>query len=170
MQRLRSTLEIAVLLSVATGCGTRHIQQAHLAIPEENYDFLSVTTGPCIPKIGVGIEPRFQAPCKRMTEPRRYRGTWFVAFETSYFTPVGTQSCVETRGLTNCAHLVGKALPWPSRWACPRRFELEFIGRRNLLPQFYGGTRYKIAVDRVITLKRLPDPRYEPGECDPAAP
>ena len=50
------------------------MERPHSEISEENYDFLSVTEGPCIPKIGVGIEPKYAAECKRMTEPRRYRG------------------------------------------------------------------------------------------------
>ena len=152
------------LLAVQAGCAAATGKSKPL---EENYEFLSVTNGRCIPKIGVGIDPDSEAECQRMTEPRRYRGTWFVAFETSLFTPIGKQSCIETKGRTNCAELVGKALPWPSRWACPRQFEIEFVGRRNLLPGF--DPTYRIVVDQLISAKRLPDPPHEPDECDPAA-
>ena len=136
-------------------------------IPEENYGFLSVKDGVCIPKIGVGVEPKHRAVCQRMTEPRRYRGTWYVAFETSFFTPVGMRSCIETRGLTNCAELAGSSLPWPPRWACPRKFEVEFIGRRNVMPGSFPS--YRIIVDELISAKRLPDPPRHPDECDAAA-
>jgi hypothetical protein len=138
-------------------------------IPEENYDLLTDTDDTCKPKIGVGIEPAHEAECKRMTEPRRYRGTWHVEFETSFFTPIGRQYCMETNPFGVCLELEGEALPWPPRWACPRNYEIELIGRRNLLPRFYGAA-YRIAVDRVESIKRLPDPPHEPGECDPAAP
>lgn len=90
-----------------------------------------------------------------------YRGTWHVAFETSFFTPVGEKSCIQTKGLTNCIELVGKALPWPGRWDCAREFEIEFIG--------HGGQTAplrlpRIVVDRVVSAKRLPDPYDE--NCD----
>ena len=137
------------------------------AVAEENYDFLLVTLGPCVPQIGVGIEPKHRVECERMTQPRLYRGTWIVAFETSLFTPIGKESCVETREWTSCASLSGSGLPWPSRWACPRKFEVEFIGRRNALPGF--DPAYRIVVDRMISAKRLPDPPHEAGECDPTA-
>lgn len=137
------------------------------AVPEENYDFLLVTSGPCVPRIGVGIEPKHRVECGRMTEPRLYRGTWFVAFETSLFAPIGRESCGEMREWTSCAALSGSVLPWPSRWACPRKFKVEFIGRRNALPGF--DPAYRIVVDKVISVKRLPDPPHEAGECDPTA-
>jgi hypothetical protein len=152
------------LLAVSQTIAATH----RLRIPEENYDFLSVTSGPCLPQSEVSIEPRYKLDCKRMTKPGRYRGTWFVAFETSFFTPAGSQSCAEKRALTSCAELRGKKLPWPSRWACPRKFEVEFIGRRNVLPRAYPA--YRIVVNRLISAKRLPDPPHEADECDQAAP
>ncbi|MEO5772487.1 MAG: hypothetical protein ABIQ32_00015 [Sphingomicrobium sp.] len=136
-------------------------------IAEEDYDFIAVTKGPCALKIGVGIEPKHEAECQRITAPRRFRGTWQVEFEGSFFTPIGKPDCVETR--RNCAELVGQSLPWPSRWACPRKFEVEFVGRRNVLPRD-DPSAYRIIVDKVITAKRLPDPLHEPGDCDSTAP
>lgn len=169
MPSLRSTLAIVALNSAAMACGSNHLRPAHLGIPEENYDFMSVTAGPCFPRAGVGIEPKYEADCKRMTELRRYRGTWQVEFEGSFFTPIEKPDCTETKGVTDCAELVGKALPWPSRWACPRKFEVEFIGRRNALPRF-DPAAYRIVVEQLISAKRLSDPPHEPDECDPAAP
>jgi hypothetical protein len=136
-------------------------------IPEESYDFLSVTDGPCLPKAGIGIDPKFEVACKEITDPKRYRGRWFVAFETSFFTPIGHQSCIETKLYTRCIELAGTALPWPPRDECPRtqEFELEFIGRRNVLPRHLEGSAYEIVVDKLISAKRLPDP-YD-DECDP---
>jgi hypothetical protein len=137
------------------------------AVSEENYGFLAVTSSPCTPKIGARNK---EADCQRLTEARRFRGTWLVGFETSLFSPIGQQDCVETKGLTQCAELVGKALPWPSRWACPRRFQIEFVGRRNAFPALYGASAYQIIVDKVISAKRLADPPSEPGDCDRTAP
>ena len=162
--RVAIALGLLGLVAVQSGCAAAI---AKSKIVEEHYDFLFVTDSPCVPNVSVGIDPKYQAECQRMTEPRRYRGTWFVAFETSFFTPIGKQSCIKTKARTNCAQLVGKALPWPSRWACPRQFEVEFIGRRNLLPGF--DPAYRVVVDQLISAKRLPDPSHEPWECDAAA-
>jgi len=135
-------------------------------IPEENYDFLSVIDGPCVPKLG--YEPKDGPECGGWTGQRRYRGTWRVEFEDSSFVPRGMADCAKT--MAPCPLLAGKALPWPSRWACPRRFEVEFIGRRNRLPGWMDGSRYEIVVDTLISAKRLPDPPHEQDECDPNAP
>jgi len=156
-------------LLLASACGAGDLRQNPLQVPEENYDLLTVANDTCKPKIGVGIEPQHETACKQMSEPRRYRGTWYVDFETSFFTPIGRQYCMDTKPFGVCLELQGKALPWPNRAACPRRYQIEFIGRRNLLPRFYGAA-YKILVDRVVFIKRLPDPPREPGECDPHAP
>jgi len=134
-------------------------------VPEEDYGFLAVTDGPCMPKIGVGVDPKYEAECKRVTGPRRRRGRWYVDFETSFFTPSGKQYCMETEPFGVCLELDGEALPWPRRSDCGREYEVEFIGRRNLLPQFYEGAAYKIIVDKLISAKRLPDPYDE--DCDP---
>ena len=56
-------------------------------IPEENYVFLQVIDGPCVPKLG--YEPKDGPECREWTEPRRYRGTWQVGFEDSSFIPAG---------------------------------------------------------------------------------
>jgi len=145
-------------------------RQPYLAIPEEDYRFLSVTNGPCFSGPGERTKLENDVVCKSMSPLRRYRGTWFVAFETSLFMPLGNPECGEVGRSVNCAELVGKALPWPSRWACPRKFAIEFIGKRNLQPQYYDDVAYKIVVQKVISIKRLPDPPYEPNECDPHAP
>lgn len=92
------------------------IQLVDVAVPEENYEFISVTA----------------------------------------------------RSVHN-AKLVGSALPSSSRWACPRLFEIEFIGRRNLLPRFYNASAYKFVVDKVVSVKRVPDSQHEEGECDSSA-
>ena len=159
--RFAAVLSLVGLLAVHPAAATDPSK-----IPEENYDFLQVIDGPCVPKLG--FEPKDGPECREWTEPRRYRGTWQVEFEGSFFTPVGKQDCVATKAY--CAWLVGKPLPWPSRWACPRMFEVEFIGRRNRLPGWLDGSRYEIVVDKLISAKRLADPPHEPDECDPKAP
>lgn len=140
--------------------------------PEEAYDFFAVTSGPCVPKIGVSIGPKQRAACDKMTEPKRFRGTWLVGFETSLFSPIGKPSCTEAEALASCAELLidhSEAIktyrPW-SRWACPKLYRIEFVGRRNVLPGFGP---YKITVDDVLASWPLPDPPHEPGECDEKA-
>jgi len=132
-------------------------------VPEENYDFLAVMDGPCVPKQGVRFTPTQEAECARMTEPRHYRGTWYVDFETSFFTPAGRRSCLKTKERDACMELSGEALPPTKRWECGREFAVDFVGRRNVLPGFYPS--YRIVVDQLISVKRLPDPpdKY----CDP---
>jgi hypothetical protein len=134
-------------------------------VPDENYDFLSVTDGPCVPKQGVRLSVAQEAECARMSEPRHYRGTWYVGFESSVFTPAGHRPCLETDESDPCIELEGKPLPWPTRWECDREFEVNFIGRRTVHPGFYP--TYRIVVDRLISARRLPDPPYDPDQCDP---
>ena len=138
-------------------------------VPEENYDFLAKADGRCVPQIGLKFDPRQEADCKRLAEPRRYRGTWLVAFETSIFTPAGKPHCIEGVTLDYCPDLVleGSALPWPGRWSCARRFQVDFIGRRS---RWVGSElNYRVVVDRVIAVKRLQDPPHDPWDCDAAA-
>lgn len=162
----------AGLCFFAAACSAEHITSAPLNVPEEEgYAFLSVTDGPCVPKMGVDIDKKYRSQCQQKTAARRYRGTWLVDAETSLFTPGGPGSCERPGALTRCAQLEGKSLPWPSRWACPRVFEIDIIGRRNVFPQLYGGLAYKISVEKVLSARRvLPDPPHEAGECEPSAP
>lgn len=118
----------------------------------------------CLPKSGVGIEARFEADCLRMTEPKRWRGTWRVAFEDSTFTPAGQRHCK----VGYCLSLEGKALSWPGRWACAREYEIEFIGRASVWRGAYGHgiPSYKLVVDRLISAKRLADPSHDATQCN----
>jgi hypothetical protein len=138
-------------------------------VADEEYSFLTVVDGQCLP---TRLTPAQEAECDRLTEPRRFRGTWQVEFEGSVFTPVGKSACVEgvTRDLCPDLTLEGKSLPWPSRWACPRRFEVEFIGRRSVHPRMRFVFDYRVVVERLISAKRLPDPPFDPDNCDPNAP
>src|SRR5687768_805798 len=86
-------------LSALLACHQQAAGTDYSKIPDESYEFLTVTRGPCVPKIGVGIEAEYETECKRMTEPRHYRGTWYVDFETSFFTPVGRQDCTKTEAV-----------------------------------------------------------------------
>lgn len=166
----RSAFFVTVLVSFTMACGTGRLRRAHLQLPEENYDVLALTMGPCAPKVGVAIEPRHEAACKQMTELRRYRGVWYVDFETSFFTPIGRKYCRETKELGDCVELTGETLPWPRRSDCARKYQVEFIGRRNVLPYNYEGSAYRIVVNKVISVKRLPDPPRQQGHCEPVAP
>lgn len=98
--------------------------------------------------------------CAQMTQPGLYRGRWLVGFETSFFAPTGVEFCGPTSDWAGgCIFLTGDVLPWPGRWECSRIYELEFVGRRNVLPGLHGGhSAYKIVADRLISAKRLPDP------------
>ena len=133
--------------------------------PEEDYIFLYDKDARCVPQIGVGIEPKYKTDCERMADPRRYRGTWYVDFETSFFTPVKSP-CIEGVTLDYCPDLTleGMALPWPSRSECGRKFEVEFIGRRNVYRR--GFPPYTVVVDKVISARRLPDPPCDRGESN----
>lgn len=164
--RVAVALSLLGFVALQSGCSTP-VNKFELA--EENYDLLKVTEGACATKVGAGIEPRHKAVCKRMTDPRRYRGTWYVDFETSFFTPIGKEYCRDTRAVGDCVELTGKALPWPRRSDCAHEYQVEFVGRRNLLPHNYEGSAYRILVDKVLSVTRLPDPSQEPGVCAAAA-
>ena len=165
MVDLRSAFFVTVLVFSTMSCETGRLLQSDLQIPEENYDLLTITKGPCAPKIFMPIEKEHQAACSQMNEPRLYRGTWYVDFETSYFTPVGRAYC-GTANAADCIQLKGESLPWPKRSDCMRAYQIEFVGRRNLLPHTYDdGSAYRIMVDRVLSVKRLPDPPQGLGLC-----
>ena len=158
-----------VLFAVGLLCAVPGTAANQRTIPDEHYEFRSVIDSACWPQAAVKMAAAQRAECSRLTAPRRYRGTWRVAFETSIFTPAGNAGCVEGVTMDYCPDLIlrGKRLPWPSRWACPQEYDIEFIGRRSLHPGKMFG--FDVAVDRVISAKRLPDPPHEPGECDPNA-
>jgi hypothetical protein len=135
---------------------------------EENYDFLSVTTGPCAPKNGIMVGPNQRLVCKRLTQPLRYRGTWLVGSKTSLFTPSGS-SCIDAKSSANCAQLLNakdalaSAIRRDSSWACLKMYRVEFIGRRNVLPNV--DPAYRITVDELLAYWPLPDPPHKPDEC-----
>lgn len=133
-----------------------------------DFDFDNSWKSPCIPAVGREPDPAFADACKRMSGPQYFHGVWSVEFEMSNFTFPGRLDCHRARD-RSCIAIAGEALPWPGRWACSREYEVEFIGRRSLLPGPYlhgGVPGYRIAVDRLISAKRLPDPP-DPN-CDPA--
>jgi hypothetical protein len=157
-----------VMASIASACGIAappNSPSIEMSVPEEDYAFLSVTRGPCDAPVRSSTNAATQSDCARMTGPRRYRGTWSVDFEGSFFTPRGRLSCLDSE-TESCVVLAGKSLPWPSRWACPRAYEIDFIGRRNALPNFFNGSAYKVVVDKLISVRRLPDLPREADQCD----
>jgi len=135
--------------------------------PEETYDFLTVATGPCVPKSGASIGPKQRAACQQMTAKRRYRGTWLLDSRRSLFAPAGKSCTDATAQATTCAELVGRGLDWLLPYSrdhmCPALYRLEFVGRRNVLPG--ADPAYRIAVDEVLAYQQLPDPPRQPGFC-----
>jgi hypothetical protein len=135
---------------------------------EENYGFLSVTTGPCAAKNGTLVSPKQRLACKRLTPSRRYRGTWLVGSKTSFFSPTDS-SCVGAKSPANCAQLLddkdalASAIRRDSSWACLKMYRIEFIGRRNVLPNV--DPAYRIRIDELLGYWPLPDPPLKPDEC-----
>jgi hypothetical protein len=133
--------------------------------PEETYDFLTETSGPCVTGIGTQMDPKQLRTCKRMTPKRRYRGTWLVGSEASLFAPVGKPDCTNAMAVANCAELVGAQYFGPhSPRSCPKLYKVEFVGQRNALPASHPA--YRITVDYILADQPLPDPPHKPGECD----
>ena len=131
---------------------------------EENYDFLAVTTGPCVPKAGIPIGPKQRAACQRMTPKRRYRGTMYAGGGTYLFAPVGQPSCAGAKDQPNCAELVGDMWFRPQyELECPTLYRVELIGRRNVLPG--ADPAYRINVDEVLAYWQLDDPPNAAGRC-----
>lgn len=132
--------------------------------PEETYDFLAVFAGPCAPKIGVRMSAKQQAACKRMTPKRRYRGTLFASGNTFLFAPAGQPACAGASNQPNCAALEGNMWIRPDYDAwCPRLYQLEFVGRRNVLPR--PKPAYRIMVDEILAYRELDDLPNEPASC-----
>jgi len=161
-----------VMLAGLVGCQTASSPRAvPLADPKREFKFELVEQQPCSwTRERRGPDPRFASECGRLSGPLRWHGTWSVESEGSDFMPEGGLTCPRSLSSPCSIAIEGKALPWPGRWACPRHFKIEFIGRRSLLPGPYGSfgmTQYRIVVDRLISAKRLPDEqKYDPRECD----
>ena len=112
------------------------------------------------------MRPEQLLACKRMTPKRRYRGIWLVTPQASLFAPAGKPSCIDAAAMVNCAELVGKHLDWLRpyyRDACPILYQLEFIGRRNVLPG--SNPAYRIEVEEVLADQVLPNAPKGPPTC-----
>ena len=71
-------LSAVPVLLLVSGCGTIPTHAEAVDLGDSSSLQLS---GPCIPKIGMGIDPKFEAMCRDMTEPRVWRGLW--AYESN---------------------------------------------------------------------------------------
>lgn len=140
-------------------------------IPNADYGFLSLPAELCA--ASAGAESRQIPECKRLTEPRRFRGTVVADKQNAFFAPVGKPICVHGKPSANCHRVIGKAddtlmLIQPTMpAACPEASQVTLIGRPRSLPDPDGG--YAIEVDEVYSLWGLPKPPHEQGTCDERA-
>ena len=119
-------------------------------------------SSPCIPKIGLGIDPKFEAMCHEMTEPRVWRGLWVYGFEWSQFCAEPAKSCGPPRKLDADITWLTFGGDWPSGLDSKQEsgavFEIEFVGRRTV----YAGSKghmgifqHEMVVDRLISMKEI---------------
>lgn len=97
------------------------------------------------------------AQCFRMTEARQWRGLWLDGFEAQQFCPIPAQKC-EVRDVREgqiWLRFPGGEKP-TGRLATGKVYQIEFIGRRTLLPGAHGhmGTsEHEMLVERITALK-----------------
>ncbi len=128
--------------------------------PEETYDFLAMTNGPCVQE----IKAIMRTACERMTPKRRYRGTLFASGQTFLFAPAGHPPCAGEGGQAGCVAVEGNMWIRPDYDAqCPRLYRLELVGRRNVLPR--ANPTYRIMVDEIVAYQELDGPPNEPANC-----
>jgi hypothetical protein len=104
-----------------------------------------------------------QEECYKFDSPRRWKGLWLGAFETSSFCPEPARSC-DTPGERIWLEVGPSAhLPY-RRWngdTSPVLYQVDFVGRKTAYPGWYGHVgRYQqeIIMDRLISIRRLPMP------------
>lgn len=122
----------------------------------------------CYMETDAPAKAQVEAKCRELGQRKYYHGVWIVGFEANGFTFVGQPECYEPGQKNICLSLRGDALVWPPG-ACPRRIEIEFVGRRYLHPvagPWEIFPEYAVIVEKVISRRRLADPTG-PGSCEP---
>jgi len=126
--------------------------------PETTYEFLQTTTGPC-----AAAAAKRRAGCKTLTPKRRYRGTLYAFGDTFLFAPLGKPPCIGEAAGRNCAAVEGNVwIRGDYDAQCPRLYQIEFVGRRNVLPG--SNPAYRIKLDNIIADSELDLPN-EPAAC-----
>jgi hypothetical protein len=98
------------------------------------------------------------ARCFKMTKPQRWRGLWLDVFEGQRFCPAPMQKC-EDDGENGHIWLrfPQDAKPF-GRVVTGKTYEVEFVGRRTLLPGAHGHmgvSEHEMLVDRIISIRPL---------------
>ena len=147
------------MLVLASACQTT--VPTHAVVLGED-ELNRITTSPCIPKLGAGIEPRFEEMCREMTKPRVWRGLWAYGFEWSQFCAEPAKSCGPPRKLDADITWLTFGEDWPSGLDSKQEtgavFEVEFVGRRTV----YAGSKghmgifqHEMVIDRLISMKEF---------------
>lgn len=109
--------------------------------------------------------------CYRFERPRRMRGVWLLANETSELLPDATKS-PDVWDIMDENQTFLEVEPWEERKALPppvegeragspAAYSIEFIGRRARHPGLYGmiGARHMVIMDRLISARAIKPPR-----------
>lgn len=126
----------------------------------------------CVPKIGVGIDPKYSEECKRMTDPRLWRGLWRNEFEGSQFCAEPATVCSFNSDRAQANVWLDSSYSWPAEFKGKARlgelFKVEFIGRRTVHPGMHGHMGvfdHEIIVDRMLSMELISE-RSRPTKAD----
>ena len=162
-----------LLISTVAGCKNEPVKPRDLVQRLEagnlSDDDLRVITGyfpgmtrSCTEKVRAGGEramPKRTEDCFEMTPQRRWSGLWRAALE-------GSQFCPDEAGrpAKECAFKEGTTMTWlePRSDYTPNGilYQVNFVGRRTARPGHfgaYGFYQHEIVVDRMISMKRVPE-------------
>ena len=152
-------LSAVPVLLLVSGCGTIPTHAEAVDLGDSSSLQLS---GPCIPKIGMGIDPKFEAMCRDMTEPRVWRGLWAYGFEWSQFCEEPAKSCGDRPKRDPDITWLTFGENWPLGLDTKREagalFQVEFVGRRTVhkgMKGHMGVFQYEMVVDRLISMKEI---------------
>lgn len=103
---------------------------------------------------GIEAMPKQTDQCFRMTKAQKWRGLWLDGFEGQVFCPETESKCEYGDGKENIwIGFVSGQKP-DGKSATGKTYEVEFVGRRTLLPGAHGHLgmfEHEIVVDRLIS-------------------
>lgn len=153
---------LTLLSLFATSCSPivhTHAER-RLVIDGALYDDLP--SDACMPKVGTGIDPKYAEECRRMSEPKRWRGLWRRGFELSLFCPEPAPKCTMEEMGKEPVFWFGSSSSWPAelekKAQSGRLFRVEFIGRRTIYRGMHGHMGifdHEIVVDQMISMQTV---------------
>lgn len=154
-RRAMAVISIMILLSA---CEARQPKTPDAKLAEIKATLPGILDS-CLTRVkygGLQAMPDEVDECYAMTPPQLWKGVWLREFEGMRFCPAPAKGCRNEPGPSiwlDLPEVEGKS--WP-----PRRYEIEFIGRRTQHPGMFGHmglSDHEMIVDKLISLKLLSD-------------